>query len=696
MFRRSFFDVISRSRRSGHSSSFRKIKTFRPTFEPLEQRMLLSITMAQWSTQDIVYTTTNTSSNWYTDSRQLQVTFTPPSGSGLSPIVVKGFWDGGSTFNVRFTPTTTGTWTYSTTGSTITGLTNTTEALGSQIVVSAAVSGNHGFVRIDPTYTNSFVYDDGTRYFMMGQTYYDWLDGAMANDNWKTSVDSMQAYGFTKVRFDVYANNVPTEHNDYPDKIPYAGTPASPDRDHLDLTTLSFDGLTYFQKMDEMIQYMSSKGLVADLIVTTPYGVVSQNNIQFGTDTQNDRFVTYVVNRYAAYDNVIWCMGNEWEKSGWASNYPQDKADYNRLSNLVRNQDPWMTQGSALRPLTIHGLQVWSDPQGLFQFFDQSWPTYATMQYGPQSGYQDVGDNLAIRNNLGHDMPVVNDEFKYIGQLSRVDHRNALWGIATAGGYSSTADIQENPNGMGVSESTGDWTVPPGGEYTDVQQLNSFFTTKGIEYWKMASHNELKSGSSRDYLLAEPGRQYVLYTAAGDSSAGINLSGYGGDFAVVKFDPTNGTMTDLGTVAGGAIHTWNLTGTNSAGGTDWVLLVTRLDIIGVGPAAPSDLVATVVSTSRIDLNWTDNSSVETGFEIDRAADSSFTGDLTTFTVGANITTYESTGLTNGATYYYRVRATIGGSNDSANSNTASAMAGNLPPVAPRDLAVRSSQHRRST
>ncbi len=132
--------------------------------------MLLSITMAEWSTQDIVYTTTDTSSNWYTDSRQLQVTFTPPSGSGLSPIVVKGFWDGGSTFDVRFTPTTTGTWTYSTSGSTITNLTNQTEASGSQIIVGAPVSGNHGFVRIDPNYPNSFVYDDGTRFFMWARS----------------------------------------------------------------------------------------------------------------------------------------------------------------------------------------------------------------------------------------------------------------------------------------------------------------------------------------------------------------------------------------------------------------------------------------------------------------------------------------------------------------------------------------------
>ncbi len=118
---------------------------------------------------------------------------------------------------------------------------------------------------------------------------------------------------------------------------------------------------------------------------------------------------------------------------------------------------------------------------------------------------------------------------------------------------------------------------------------------------------------------------------------------------------------------------------------DWVLLVTRLDVLGVGPAVPSSLVAAVVSTSRIDLNWTDNSSTETGFEIDRATNSSFNSDLTTFTVEANVTTYQSRGLTNGTTYYYRVRATIGGSNDSANSNTVSATAGNLPPAAPTGL-----------
>ncbi len=664
MFHKSFFTARSRSRRSGHSSS-RKTKTFRPAFEPLEQRMLLSITMAQWSTQDIVYTTTDTSSNWYIDSRQLQVTFTPPSGSGLSPIVVKGFWDGGSAFVARFTPTTTGTWTYSTVGSTITNLTNQTEALGSEIVVGAPVTGQHGFLRVDPVYDTSFVWDDGTRFFMEGQTYYDWLQAANVNDNWKTSVDSMLQYGFTKVRFDVYACNYPGEHNDYPDAQPYTGEEYTPNRDSLNLP--------YWEKLDEMIQYMDSKGLVADLIVTTPY----HSYRQYGTDAQNDRFVNYVVARYAAYPNVTWCLCNEWEAADNGGSYPQVKADFNRMGSLIRNGDPWMSQGAGLRPLSIHNQNI------SFQYFDVTWPTHVIIQYHPTTPTQDVTGNDGIIHNEGHNMPVVNDEYRYIGVLTRVQNRWGMWSIAVAGGYSSTADFREHPNGMGIPESTGDWTYQP--EYGDIKNMVDFFTTEGIEYWKMTSHNELKSGSSRDYLLAEPGRQYVLYTAVGDSAAGIDLTGYSGNFNVFKLDPTSGTMTNLGPVAGGAVRTWNLTGSNSVGDTDWVLLVTKLDVLGAVPAVPSNLAATVISTSRIDLNWTDNSSTETGFEIDRATNSSFTSGLTTFTVGADVTTYQSTGLTYGTTYYYRVRATIGGGNDSADSSTASATAGVFPPASPTGL-----------
>jgi hypothetical protein len=87
------------------------------------------------------------------------------------------------------------------------------------------------------------------------------------------------------------------------------------------------------------------------------------------------------------------------------------------------------------------------------------------------------------------------------------------------------------------------------------------------------------------------------------------------------------------------------------------------------PAAPAGLAATTVSSSRIDLAWTDGSSNETGFKIERKTGSGTFAQIAT--VGANVTTYSSTGLSAGTSYSYRVRATNSGG-DSAYSNTASA------------------------
>jgi len=89
------------------------------------------------------------------------------------------------------------------------------------------------------------------------------------------------------------------------------------------------------------------------------------------------------------------------------------------------------------------------------------------------------------------------------------------------------------------------------------------------------------------------------------------------------------------------------------------------------PAAPTNLTAKTVSKSQINLAWTDNSTNETGFEVDRASNSSFTSGLVTTTVGAGVTSYQATGLGASKTYYFRVRAFNTGGN-SAFSNTASA------------------------
>jgi fibronectin type III domain protein len=100
------------------------------------------------------------------------------------------------------------------------------------------------------------------------------------------------------------------------------------------------------------------------------------------------------------------------------------------------------------------------------------------------------------------------------------------------------------------------------------------------------------------------------------------------------------------------------------------------------PNAPSGLSATAVSSSQVDLSWTDNSSNETGFEVKRATDSGFTQNVV-WIGGIQGSTYTNTGLNPSTTYYYKVRAegTAGKSAySSAVSVTTSGAAGGGTPV----------------
>ena len=94
------------------------------------------------------------------------------------------------------------------------------------------------------------------------------------------------------------------------------------------------------------------------------------------------------------------------------------------------------------------------------------------------------------------------------------------------------------------------------------------------------------------------------------------------------------------------------------------------------PNVPGSLSAWAVSMSRIDIAWSDNSGNEDGFKIERKQGSAGSWSQIA-SVGANVESYNSIGLSSGTKYYYRVRAynSIGNSDY---SNTAGATTGSLP------------------
>src|SRR3989339_768802 len=103
------------------------------------------------------------------------------------------------------------------------------------------------------------------------------------------------------------------------------------------------------------------------------------------------------------------------------------------------------------------------------------------------------------------------------------------------------------------------------------------------------------------------------------------------------------------------------------------------------PTDPSGLAAVAVSASQIDLSWSDNSSDEEGFKIERSATSG-SGFVQIATVGANTTSYQNTsGLASATAYYYQVRAYNSVGNSGSTLEASDTTLVGPPPTAPSGL-----------
>ena len=169
----------------------------------------------------------------------------------------------------------------------------------------------------------------------------------------------------------------------------------------------------------------------------------------------------------------------------------------------------------------------------------------------------------------------------------------------------------------------------------------------------------------------------ATFTAPANITIAANATDSGGSILQVDFRAGE-TVIASDTTAPYAI-TWS----NVAAGT-YALTASATDNLGAtttsavvnitvnpapAPAPPANLTAAAVSATQINLAWTDNANNETGFLIERSANGSPFTQIAS--VGSNVTTFASTGLTASKRYYYRVRATNSAGN-SAYSNTANA------------------------
>ncbi len=149
-----------------------------------------------------------------------------------------------------------------------------------------------------------------------------------------------------------------------------------------------------------------------------------------------------------------------------------------------------------------------------------------------------------------------------------------------------------------------------------------------------------------------------------------------GDYSLLAVDPTDGctfwfTTEYLESTSSAAwrtrVNAFQVEGCSSGGGTDPV-------------AAPTDLAVTSITATQIGLGWTDHSSDETNFHVERCTGSSCTSFTEVGQTGANVTTFTDSPPSPN-TYRYRVRASRSGTFSSF-TNT---VTGVMPPAAPSGL-----------
>jgi hypothetical protein len=303
------------------------------------------------------------SSSTHTNPTQLMLgaVFKSPSGKSLRAYC---FWDGGSTWRVRFAPDEPGTWSWRTACSdaTDTGLHNQ----GGEFVCVAPAGSTrfdqHGPIRVSPD-LRYLMHEDGTPFFWLGDTAW---NGALlsSTDDWNHYVRERARQRFTAVQF------VATQWRAAPKgnrdgELAYSGS-----------ASISVNPV-FFQKLDAKIEMLNQAGLLAVPVML--WAIAGGGNPQVNPgvslpESQAAVLARYLVARWGA-SKVSWILAGDGDYRG---------SKVNRWAHIGRA----VFDGVPHAPVTMHpgGMQwLWEE------FVDEKWYDFV----GYQSGHGD--DDTTLR-----------------------------------------------------------------------------------------------------------------------------------------------------------------------------------------------------------------------------------------------------------------------------------------------------------
>ena len=260
-----------------------------------------------------------------------QVSFIMKSPEGKTTLV-PGFWDGGTTWKLRFSPAKLGTWSFQSLSK--------TEDLNGKNGTFECVKENEdrkGFIGVQPAYQNPrhFSYSNGEPFLPVpilgdiGEFASD-MDSPITEKNsqqdfarFQRQIDLLAAAGFNRLIGGFLIQDIK------PNRFPFA-----------DLKLEALD-MSYFQWLDKRVAYCNSKGIVPDIGL----GIADDSLFQRYGSENLFRFWGYVLSRYAAFD-VVW---NLYERDGRELSQ-QTRKNLTELAELTRLYDPYRHIRTAITP----------------------------------------------------------------------------------------------------------------------------------------------------------------------------------------------------------------------------------------------------------------------------------------------------------------------------------------------------------
>ena len=220
----------------------------------------------------------------------LAAEFRGPDGRLLK---VRGFWDGGKVWKIRFTPTAPGDWTYQTSFSQRedSGLHGRRGSVHADVASGTSLIDQHGgFLRVSPN-RRYLTYTDGTPFFWLGDTWWRCPSSGVPFEVFKQMVDVRSQQGYTVFQAHGHRPIFPAD----PTEITRVFSPESGINVFAAVRECGAETLRYWRETDKYHAYANEHGLIG-VIGFSGHSLLDSVSLE---DLQ--RLWHYYMARYGAY-----------------------------------------------------------------------------------------------------------------------------------------------------------------------------------------------------------------------------------------------------------------------------------------------------------------------------------------------------------------------------------------------------------